>query len=74
MTTITISKELIKEKELILMPRKKYETLLRAVKTKKTYSQFDRDLDKALVEVKAGKIIGPFKTAKALMMSLKYVT
>lgn len=71
MNAITIPKNLIKNDDLVILPRQDYETLLRAAKTQKTHSQLDRDLDEALAEVKAGKITGPFKTAKALMTSLK---
>lgn len=70
MATITISKKLIKNDDLIVIPRRDYEKLLRSIK-KRTYNSLDRDLDEALAEVKAGQIIGPFETAKALIKSLK---
>ena len=34
MTTITIPKKLIKEKDLVLIPRKEYEKILRVAKNK----------------------------------------
>lgn len=64
MTTITIPKNLIKEKELVIIPRRKYEELLRLVDKKKEYTQFDEDLDEAIKEYKIGKYFGPFHSAK----------
>lgn len=61
--TITISKKLIKNDDLVIIPRKQYEELLRSAK-KKT-SQLDEDLDEAVKEYKAGKFLGPFKTVKS---------
>ncbi|MBU2579178.1 hypothetical protein KKA09_03615 [Patescibacteria group bacterium] len=72
MTTITISENLIKEKDLILIPRKKYEELLHiADKKKQTCAQFDKDLDEAITEYRAGKYFGPFNTIKDGMKFLK---
>ncbi len=46
MTTITIPKKLIKEKELVLIPRKKYEELLNLEKIieKRLVEEVDTDL------------------------------
>lgn len=70
MTTITVSPKLIKEKELVIIPRKEYEGLLRAAK-KRPYTQLDRDLEEAMAEYKAGKCIGPFSSVKELKKSLE---
>jgi len=70
MVVITIPKNLIKNDDLIIIPRREYEKFLRISK-KKISTQLDRDLDKAIEEVKAGVIIGPFQSAKALVKSLQ---
>jgi len=67
---ITIPKNLIKNDDLVIIPRKKYEEFLRISK-KKIYSQLDEDLNEAIEEVKTGKIIGPFRSAKTLVKSLR---
>ena len=69
MDTITISRKLIKNDDLVILPRKKYKELLRLVsKGKQSYSQFDshfeKDLNEAIKEYKAGKYFGPFHSAK----------
>ena len=70
MATITIPQKLIKNDDLIIIPRKEYEKLFRVFK-KKTYTQLDRNLDEAILEVKQGKIIGPFTNTKDLIKSLR---
>ncbi|MDP2768196.1 MAG: hypothetical protein Q8O41_12245 [Candidatus Methanoperedens sp.] len=70
MVTITIPQELIKNDDLIIIPRKEYEKLFRVFK-KKTYTQLDRDLDEAISEYKAGKFFGPFTTAEQGIKFLK---
>ncbi|HEY4519217.1 MAG TPA: hypothetical protein VJK01_02570 [Candidatus Paceibacterota bacterium] len=70
MNMITIPKNLIKNDDLVIIPRKKYEEFLRISK-KKIYSQLDEDLNEAIEEVKTGKIIGPFRSAKTLVKSLR---
>ena len=53
MTTITIPKKLIRNDDLIIMPRRKYEELLRiAGKKERAYTQLDKDLDKRLPNIK----------------------
>jgi len=66
MTTITIPKKLIREKELVIIPRREYEKLLQTARMKKkhVYTQLDKDLDEAIAEYKAGKFFGPFNTVK----------
>jgi len=49
----------------VVIPRKEYERVLRIFKKeKKTRTQLDRDLEKALEDVKAGRLFGPFKNVK----------
>ena len=68
MTTITIPQNLIKEKDLVVIPRRKYEKLLGDLKR---YTGIDRDLNTALEEVKQKKTIGPFNSVKELKKSLE---
>lgn len=53
-----------KGEELVIIPRKIYERLLFKV-------ELDRDLKKALEDVKKGRLIGPFSTAKEAIAALK---
>ena len=68
MVTITINKTITKGQELVVLPKKEYEVLVRSAQEK---NSLDRDLAKALQEVKQGKIIGPFKSVKELKKSLE---
>lgn len=68
MTTITIPKKLEKEKDLVVIPKREYEKLLSI--SKKPVKKLDRDLEKALAEIKAGKVFGPFRSMESLMKSL----
>ena len=77
MATITISKNLIKEKDLILVPRRKYEELLHIVKLMpknqqwfwtKEWQEKEREAEK---DIGAGRVNGPFTSGKALVKSLK---
>ena len=72
MVTITIPKKLIKNDDLIVIPRRKYEELLRmAGKKERAYTQLDKDLDEAIAEYKTGKFFGPFETAEEGIKFLK---
>lgn len=64
MVTITIPKKITKGEELVIIPRKVYEQLLFKI-------ELDRDLEKALEDVKNGRVIGPFSTAKEATKALK---
>jgi len=64
MATLTIPKKITKGEELVVIPRKEYEKLLFKI-------ELDRDLEKALEEVKQGKLIGSFRSAKEALVSLK---
>lgn len=64
MATIIIPKKITKGEELVVIPRKIYEKLLFKI-------ELDRDLKKALEDVKKGRVIGPFATAKEAINALK---
>jgi hypothetical protein len=67
MTTITIPKNFISDEELIAIPRKEYENLLR-VKDKK---DLDLEIVEALDDVKMGRVIGPFSSLSTGLKALK---
>ena len=69
MNTITIPKNLIKNDDLVILPRKEYEKVLRLARKK--YTQLDRDIDESIVEYKAGKFFGPFVSVKEFKKSLE---
>ena len=64
---ITIHQSLIKEKELVLVPRSQYEELVRISEEQK---ELNVGITESLKEEKRGKISGPFKSAKDLIASL----
>jgi len=68
MSTITIPKKITKGEELIILPRKEYEELLKFPSEKK---EVDRELNKALEDVKQGRVVGPFIDSKDLIDSLE---
>ena len=70
MAILTIPQNLVKKGDLVLVPRKEYEELLRTSKRKKS-TKLDRDLDGAIAEVRQGKAIGPFHSVKELKKSLE---
>lgn len=69
MSPITISKKLIKNDDLVIIPRKEYDALIRVVR--KQIQPLDKELAKALEEVEEGKTIGPFSNVKDLLKSLE---
>ena len=66
MTTITISEKLIKEKELILIPRKKYEEFVNLEKLLKNRLAEEKDTDEAIAIYKREKAQNKLKTLKSL--------
>jgi len=72
-TLVTIPRNIAKMGELVVLPRKEFEQILRLARKK--YPQLDRDLDrnldKAIEEVRQGKAIGPFNYVKSLRVSLE---
>ena len=70
MVTITIPKKLMKNDDLVIIPRKEYERILHVAK-KRGYTQLVQDLDEAIAEYKDGKVLGPFNSVKTLKDSLE---
>ena len=62
-----IPKNFISDEELIAIPRKEYENLLR-VKDKK---DLDLEIVEALDDVKMGRVIGPFSSLSTGLKALK---
>ena len=71
MTTITIPKKVTGKEELVILPRKEFDRLIRAIKKAEAFKNLDADLKQALKEVAAGRTFGPFDNVKDLMKSLK---
>lgn len=77
METITISKELMKEKDLILISRKEYERFLHILKIlpkeqlwfwTKEWQKKEKEVEE---DIHRNKISGPFFSGKSLLKSLK---
>jgi hypothetical protein len=66
MTTITIPKKLIKEKELIIIPRKTYEELIGLQKAMKKKVYEEQDTNSAIKIYKKEKKEGKLKIIKSL--------
>lgn len=75
MTVTTIPKELTKKGELVVIPRREYEEYLRfrITEIRRSKAKIDAGLRKSLEELRQGKAVGPFGSAKDLMKSLKSV-
>ncbi|MDO8659464.1 MAG: hypothetical protein Q7K54_02575 [Candidatus Parcubacteria bacterium] len=87
MNTLTIPKNLIQNDDLVVLPRKVYESLLRGQNNniivkrsssfkikrgqEKFYDELDKDLTEAIREYKAGKFVGPFDTANEAIKFLR---
>ncbi len=71
MEIITIPRKLSRKGNLVVIPQKEYEELLKAKKIKEFYAELDRDLDKAIDSYKKGKAIGPFSSIAELKKSLE---
>lgn len=74
MTPITIPKDLSKNGDLVIIPSKEYELLLRTAKRqhlKKFQQELDKGLGEALEDVKAGRVNGPFHSVDELMHHLE---
>ncbi len=76
MATITLSRKLVKENEdLVAIPRKEYEEFLRLRLERipeigLTLTQKKRLAD-GLQDIKAGRVIGPFRSAKEAVRALR---
>lgn len=64
MSVITIPRELTKGEELVVIPRRIYDEVLRLWKTKTAskITPLEKRLQQALRQVQSGKTIGPFST------------
>lgn len=67
MTTLTIPKKITRGEELIIIPRKEYEKILCLPKKRK----LDKGLEKALEDVRKGRMSKPFNSVEELIKSLK---
>ncbi len=67
MTTITIPEKLIKEKKLIVIPRKKYEEFVNLEKLLKNRLAEERDTDEAIAIYKKEKAQNKLKPLKSLV-------
>ena len=66
MTTITIPEKLIKEKELIVIPRRKYEEFVNLEKLLKNRMAEEKDLDKTIAIYKREKAQNKLKVLRSL--------
>jgi len=67
MVTLSFSPQLIKQsEELVVLPRREYEFLMRAIKVKKLPAW----LKASLRDIEMGQVSGPFNSVKALMVHL----
>jgi hypothetical protein len=67
MATITIPKNFISNDDLVIIPRKQYESLLRA----NSKHILDKDMVEALEDAKNGRVIGPFSSLSSGLKALK---
>ncbi|MDP2951339.1 MAG: hypothetical protein Q8N55_03065 [bacterium] len=68
MDVITIPQRVIKNDDLVIIPRKQYEQFLGIVKRQ---GQLDSDLNEAIGQVRRGKGAGPFCSVGELKKSLE---
>ena len=68
MKTITIPKELGKRDDLVVVPRKEYEKL---VKVNEFHEAWDKSLQEGLIDSEQGRKYGTFKTAKETMQAFR---
>ena len=72
MDTITIPKKLAQKGDLVVVPRKEYEELLRTHKKHKGfYEKLDTNLDMAIDSYRKGRTVGPFTSVASLKKSLQ---
>ncbi len=64
---ITLPEKLIRERELVLIPRVEYEKLLNISEEQ---AELNKGIARSLKELKRRKVAGPFSNAKDLMKSL----
>lgn len=66
----TIPKSVAGQRELVVLPRKEYNELLRTSREAAVKNELDRELAISLEEIRQGKGVGPFDTVDDLMRSL----
>ena len=71
MATITIPEKITKGEKLVIIPRKEYRELLRVYKKASKGNRLDQRLEKALDDIRAGRVFGPFRNVESLMKSLE---
>lgn len=75
MSTLTIPKTLARKGDLVVLPRKEYESLVRKAKTQyakaKPAKKLPAWLRASLKDVEEGRVAGPFHTIRELRASLE---
>lgn len=73
MTAISIPRTLTKGEELVVIPRKVYESLIRFIEDTKVTRRktLNKGLQEAISDVKAGRVVGPFSTVEEGMQFLR---
>ena len=73
----TIPQKIAKQGALVVLPRKQYDLLVRAARSRVRPAQgkmLSVGLQEALEEVKQGRAVGPFNNVRDLMKSLRAST
>jgi len=68
---ITIPRKIVQKGDLVLVPKKEYDTLVRIKEDAEEKRALDAELAIALEEVRQGKTIGPFNNVRDLMKALR---
>lgn len=68
MNPITISQKSLPKDDIVLLPRRDYEQL---IKLAHFQTELDEDLKQSLKDIKNGNIFGPFNTVEELKKSIE---
>lgn len=68
---ITIPQRITNGKELLVVSKEDWERLLEIAKMKISQMELEKGLREAIEDVKKGRFIGPFSTAKEAIKALK---
>ena len=71
MVTISISPKIIKQRDVVIIPRSEYEALLKSSGASDKTKKLPAWLRASLRDFESGKITGPFHSAKELMARLE---
>ena len=71
MATITIPKKVTKGEELIIIPKGEWERVQKIARAKLSDLELERGLKKALEDVKAARVLGPFETVEEFKKAIK---